>query len=383
MLLRRVLFQVHLWTGLATGVYVFVVCVSGAALVFRLDLQKALHPHLFTPGAGPAADPATVMAAVHEAYPRDRLAGVDAPTTARPTYLAYVLRGDRFLTVLVDPASARALGELPERSVVRRLQDLHFDLLAGPRGRVANGIGALSLLLMCLTGLVIWWPGLDNWRRSLVVDPTRSWRRITWELHGAAGIWTVAFVMMWAVTGVYFAFPVAFRSAVDALSPLTTSRSLSSDRSMAGAAAPPTWRALIDRARQQMPGRVVARVVVPADDAGAFHVLFAETSPTPVGAALESVYLDQHTGEVLAERPRGPRTAGDVVMAWIAPLHVGSFGGAGVKAAWLVLGLTPPLLFVTGVVMWWTRVVRRRWPAPHAARDGMALRNVSEVRGLR
>jgi uncharacterized iron-regulated membrane protein len=55
------------------------------------------------------------------------------------------------------------------------------------------------------------------------------------------------------------------------------------------------------------------------------------------------------------------RTAGDVVMAWVGPLHVGNFGGTGIRVAWLVLGLAPPLLFVTGFVMWWTRVVRARW----------------------
>jgi uncharacterized iron-regulated membrane protein len=47
-------------------------------------------------------------------------------------------------------------------------------------------------------------------------------------------------------------------------------------------------------------------------------------------------------------------------MAWVSPLHVGSFGGAGVRVAWLVLGLMPPVLFVTGFTMWWTRVVRPR-----------------------
>jgi len=48
-------------------------------------------------------------------------------------------------------------------------------------------------------------------------------------------------------------------------------------------------------------------------------------------------------------------------MAWLTPLHVGSFGGNGVKVAWLLLGMAPPVLFLTGFIMWWTRVVRVRW----------------------
>ena len=371
---RRALFQVHLWVGVLTGVYVFVVCVTGAALVFRIDMQRALHPALFTPAtSGPIADPVDVMNSVKSGYPNATLSGVDAPTTSRPTYLAYASRDDRFLTLLLDPVTARMLGELPEQSFVHRLQDLHFDLLAGRRGRIINGVGALFLLTMCVTGLVIWWPGRSNWMRGFTVDFRRQWKRVNWDVHSAIGIWTVALVAMWAVTGVYFAFPAAFRSVVNRISPVTVVRPPQSDPSRATESLP-TWRALVDEARRRVPGQHVARVVVPSSKTGAFLVMFSRVQPTPAGSAdLTSVYLDQFTGAVLTEPPSTRRTVGDLVMAWVAPLHVGNFGGNGVRVAWLVLGLAPPTLFVTGFFMWWTRVVRPRWirlsqPAAEGAR---------------
>jgi uncharacterized iron-regulated membrane protein len=39
-------------------------------------------------------------------------------------------------------------------------------------------------------------------------------------------------------------------------------------------------------------------------------------------------------------------------------IHVGNFGGWPVKALWVVLGLVPPTLFVTGFIMWWNRVLQ-------------------------
>ncbi len=165
--MRRVLFQVHLWVGLIAGVYVLVISVTGAALVFRIDLQRAMHPHLFTPRtAGALADPVTIMESVSRAYPGHSLSGVDAPTTARPTYLAYVTTPGQFATVLIDPVSAEVLGELPENSMVRTLQDLHYDLLAGRTGRTVNGLGAAAVLVMGITGACIWWPGRKTWRRA-------------------------------------------------------------------------------------------------------------------------------------------------------------------------------------------------------------------------
>ena len=56
---RRVLFQIHLWLGVIVGLYVLVVSVTGAALVFRIDMQRAMFPHLFYPRVeGVPAEPA-------------------------------------------------------------------------------------------------------------------------------------------------------------------------------------------------------------------------------------------------------------------------------------------------------------------------------------
>jgi uncharacterized iron-regulated membrane protein len=47
-------------------------------------------------------------------------------------------------------------------------------------------------------------------------------------------------------------------------------------------------------------------------------------------------------------------------MAWVGAAHTGNFGGLPMKILWALLGLTPPLLFVTGALMWWNRVVRKK-----------------------
>ena len=358
--LRRALFQVHLWLGVMTGLYIFTVCVTGAALVFRIDMQRALHPELFTPSAaGPAADPVAIMERVTKAYPNERLSGIEAPSTERSTYLAYTSSGDDFRALLFDPVTASMLGEIPKTSFVRTLQDLHFDLLGGRTGRIVNGIGAMVLALMCLTGLVIWWPGRSNWRRGLLIDWRRNWKRINWDMHSAVGFWTVAVISMWAVTGIYFVFPAAFRSAVNQMSSIT--KVVTPHSNPRAGREPLSWRALVDEAQRHAPGQQVARVVVPSSEEAAFLVQFSPVRPTPLGAELFSVYLDQYSGVMLTQVAAPARTAGDVIMAWAAPLHVGNFGGDGIRVAWLVLGLSPPLLFGSGFIMWWTRVVRGRW----------------------
>ena len=353
----RTIFPLHLWLGVLTGLYVVIVSVSGAALVFRIDMQRALHPQLFTAGsAGPLADPVAVMTSVSQAYPRHRLSGVDAPTTTRPTYLAYVTRGAEFRTVLIDPVSAVVLGELRDDLAIRTLQDLHYNLLGGRTGRAINGAGAFGILMLCATGLVIWWPGAAAWRRGLVIDFSRDGRRLLWELHRAVGIWSVAFMAMSAITGLSFVFPGGFRALVNRVSAISVARSPQSATPPANGHVP-SWPQMLDRARAFADGKPVARVVLPFGEQGAFLVMLADRSPTPAGSVLTPIYLDQYTGERLAATAATP-TWGDAVMSRMVPLHVGGVGGQAGRVAWFLFGLAPAVLFGSGFTMWWRRVAR-------------------------
>lgn len=52
-----------------------------------------------------------------------------------------------------------------------------------------------------------------------------------------------------------------------------------------------------------------------------------------------------------------PRS-GDDFLAWLARIHFGRAYGTSVKWLYVVLGLVPAVLFVTGAIMWWNRVLR-------------------------
>jgi uncharacterized iron-regulated membrane protein len=95
---------------------------------------------------------------------------------------------------------------------VQRLVDLHANLMFGKYGRAVNGAGAVGLTALCFTGAIIWWPGLNHWRRSLTVNWRASFPRITWDLHSALGFWSLLLVLLWGVSGMYFTFPRMFNA---------------------------------------------------------------------------------------------------------------------------------------------------------------------------
>src|SRR5215469_15104161 len=158
--LRRALFQVHLWTGLAIGIYILVISLSGSMIVFRRELDRALCPQIImVKPSGPRLSDGQLVAAAKEVNPQGlarfatqiEIRGPRVPGAAVEVW--YVSGRGRFERLL-DPYTGKDLGDAVscEPAFVSRLADLHDNLLAGHSGLVVNGVGAVLAVLMCLTG---------------------------------------------------------------------------------------------------------------------------------------------------------------------------------------------------------------------------------------
>jgi uncharacterized iron-regulated membrane protein len=222
--IRRALFQVHLWTGIGLGLYVLVISLTGSLLVYRNELYRAAtrDPIVVTP-SGPRLTTEQLTEAAIRAYPGfsvDRVFAVKNPNQAVTVSLK---RGNDTRERLFDPYSGRDLGNSIEWGIrtMSWLLDLHDNLLSGPTGRLVNGAAAVCLILIAGTGMVIWWPGIQTWRRSLMLHRRVSWARFNWDLHSAMGFWTVGFVLLFAITGTYLSDPDPFQVVLDYFEPPT------------------------------------------------------------------------------------------------------------------------------------------------------------------
>lgn len=211
---RSALARIHTWIAVSLGLYIVVLSVSGSAIVFRRDFYRW---HL---------------------------------SSTHPHFMR----------------------------AIEWLVDLHDNLLARSTGRILNGVGGMLVILLVVTGLVIWWPG---WRRvgtSLRLGKPEASRRFSRQLHNVLGVVSCLLLLTWAVTAVYFAFPELFERSID--------------------------------------------------------------------------FFDNDLDDL--HRP------GEAALLGLIKLHFGRFGGLGVRVSWVLLGLLPVVLFITGFVLWWGRVMRPR-----------------------
>lgn len=365
--LRRALFQVHMWTGLVIGVYAVAISISGSILVYAPQLGAWAHPELRAVAVGqlggrPALSPSQALERVRTALPGRPLLNIQVAGEPERAHVIGLLEHRQYRVVFVHPSSGQVSPPVHARgAVVGWVERLHSNFFSGRPGRVANGIGGLLLVLLAATGIVIWWPGRGHIARALRIDWGAGWKRVVFDLHNALGVWLLVPVLVLSVTGAYFTWPQVYRDAVSRISPVTRRQAPRSTLPETPGSSV-SLETVVAEAREASPGHPVIRVDLPGGPA-APYIVVATRSPEEGARASVTTFVDRYSGAVLEVRRGGQATTwGDAVVEWLAPLHTGHFGGPLVHAVWAVLGLTPTVLFVTGLLMWWNRVIvpRRR-----------------------
>jgi len=291
---------VHLWSGVAAGLYILMMSVTGSVLVYSNELYTAATPEpIISKGSGPRMTDTQLGGAVEHLYPGYRVDRISRARNPDQAVNVWLRRGNQLKLRLFDPRSGSDLGDSVPTGIwlISKLIDLHDNLLGGPTGRKVNSVGALALLALAMTGLAIWWPGINTWSRSLTlprdIRPERvGWKRLTWHLHSMIGFWSLGFIFVFGVSGAYLASPQPFQDLVDRLEPST-----------------------------------------------------AANAGLRIGDQIIYWLAFLHFGRIngIGIPCRGPGLCDQTT-----------------KAIWALFGLAPATMFVTGAIMWWNRVLRPR-----------------------
>jgi uncharacterized iron-regulated membrane protein len=215
---RRALLRLHLWFGAAVVVYICLVSLSGCVVLFEHELYRFFSPDPVLT----SSDRQRRLSAVELTqsalwqYPHDRVVGVWDRKVSADVIAELWLEGEGGLRRrLFNPYSGADLGDAQPFSLqaLGFLRDVHINLLGGHLGRIANGIGSLVMVLLSLSGAVLW---LGNLKRSRFLSrrPAAGLAERASQLHRRTGVWMIIFAAVWGATGACFAFPSFVQSVV-------------------------------------------------------------------------------------------------------------------------------------------------------------------------
>lgn len=230
----------------------------------------------------------------------------------------------------VDPLTGRGIKPYVPSAFMRWTRQLHRSLLLDTAGRLASGITAAAMLLICVSGILLLVKRVGGWRQ--LVRPLHGNRSQRW--HAGLGRIVVFGLLLSALTGTYMS-AATFEFVPD------------------GMQGEPDFPA----ATSGGPPAPVARLpaLMATDLADLRELVFPTPGDLTAVYTLRTLqgdgYVDQSSGALLAYRPHsGTREAYELIRR----LHTGE----GLWWLGIMLGLCAlgaPFMAATGVAVWWRR----------------------------
>jgi uncharacterized iron-regulated membrane protein len=343
--------NVHLCIGAGLLLLFGAISLSGALLVWKTPLDRLAHPDRYAVTHGALAPPSLYLARVAAAglepvtLQLSDNGGGPVVVTARRGGAEPGARPS-LVTVYLDPPAGRVLDVVDYRSsLFGTLHRFHENLMLPEYGgRSIVGWMGVAMFTSVLTGIYLWWPRSGGLRQGL------RWQRggsVLSNLHHMAGIWIAIPLAIVAITGIYLGFPQQGRATLSSLLAMAPAER----GAFAAPLLQPTTRSIdraLDAALAAMPGAKPLSIALPTKQRGAWRI---ELCVSCTGESVP-VSVDDNSG---AASIAGPQLAGDRIAARMRWLHEGSHAGWLWRAVVFLCGLFPPLLGLSGVVIWLQR----------------------------
>jgi uncharacterized iron-regulated membrane protein len=405
--------NIHLYLGLASGLIIVFVCLTGSILAFEKEIEQTWHSERYfvAPATTPRLSLAQLAEAVRAYKPKGKIGGVKVyADPARTVEISLAggpggkggaggkggrmgegqgnaapnARGAKQGSgpggaggekggkgkggdgggprVFVNPYTAAITGEMnPRESFFHTVEQLHRGLVAGKIGKLVMGVSASIFLFILGTGLVLWWPAARKaFTPRLKVKWGSGWKRLNHDFHIVLGFYASVFLFVIALTGVGMSFDWVGQG-INKLthSPLKRPEPPVSVAPAVAGAAPFAADAVLALARQQAPDAESYTLQIPKEPTGSIRVAVLRPGAITENAA-DEVYLDQYSGKVISSQTYAQRPVGQRIRGLFKPVHTGAIFGLPTKILALIISLLGATFPITGTIMWLNRIRKNR-----------------------
>ncbi len=352
---RRRWFSLHSWVGLKFSLLFLFVSLTGTIAVYAYEVDWLLTPamRVEAPESGERQPPGTLLAAALRKYPewRPSYMHVNLPGYMAAELIAVDKEGNRW-RIYVNPYTAEVQGVANWYNAHRFLREAHRHLMLPLKwGLTLVALLSIPLLLSMISAFPIfkrWWRGFFKPPRR--DDPPRRW----WgNLHRWLGLWSLPFILIIGLTGLWYLAEQWGGSASPAagkLRPLPEASPLPRDAD--------TLNRSINRALSHWPEYRLDSLWFPGENQPL--ILQGQEHALLVRPRANTLLIDPATGESLG-RVHGETLSLHQRIAEAAdPLHFGTFGGQLTRFIWFLFGMMLTTLSASGAWIYTLRIASRR-----------------------
>lgn len=354
--LKKLNAWLHLWLGLASGVIVVILGITGCILVFEQEIRSLSSPwlHVEMPAKGTYLPPSVLYKEVKKALPEKEIGSV---WYHGPNRTAHFSLGNSDSMVYVNPYTAKIVAMVDHEDFFHEIDEGHRHLwLPENIGRPIVGWATFIFFILLITGLILWWPKnlkKSNVDKSFKVKWRAKFKRVNYDLHNVFGFYSLLLALLMAITGLIMSFSW-FNSSVYWLTGGDNHKNKQKEEVFEPSKLPmldqvdKVWRKVQDE--------------IAVDNKDQIIVSFPDHEDDPIYACTDMInghwrdlYFKQadlslanSTGKRMADLPFA-----DQVRKLNYTLHVGAFAGLFSKIIYFLASLVCASLPITGFYIWW------------------------------
>ena len=375
MTFKKISGKLHLWLGLASGIIVCFLGITGCILVFEKDIEMLTIPEQYiTAEAKPYIAPSILKVAAENALGKDRkVVGIDYIAKDKSA-VAYYYNADEYYEVFLNPYNGNVLRvKNMNRDFFRIVINGHFYLWLPPKvGQPIVASATLVFVVMLVTGIILWWPKNKAARKQrFSVKWEASPKRKNYDLHNVGGFYASFIAIFIALSGLvmgfqWFANTVYFVSSGGKSMPPFPQTISDTTKMFAGSLPFATTDFIFQKRTADVQPDESIGVEFPATKAAAIELSINHRDGTYYNR--DNYYYDQHTLQEM--HPEGVYTgtfanasAANKIQRMNYDIHVGSIGGLPTKILAFCGSFIAASLPVTGFLIWKGRRKKKK-PAP-------------------
>ena len=344
--------QIHLWLGLASGLIVFIVSITGFLYVFEEEIRDySYQEYLHVPvQEKPFIGLKTIIENYERLEPKQKItalkiekaepnATVQISTKKKKTYYFNPYDG-----TLINQRNADWLNTVLE---------IHRTLLLGEFGELIQGWSVVIFIVMLITGLILWFPKQRRQlKQSLKIKWSGSFKRVNYDLHQVLGFYASIFLLLIAFSGTYFKYD-AVKKGVGIVtgSKLRKGDEVVSIAKIDSTTIPVRFNKIYENANAKYPGATSVSFSIRKTGEMRLRMVY----PKNWARNQNTIFFDGKTGQMLRTKLYKDNNAADVYEASNYELHTGVFFGLPGKIIWSVVSLIGASLPITGFIIWWKK----------------------------
>ena len=363
MTLKKVLGKMHLWLGLASGLIVFIIAITGCIYAFQAEISDLTQPYRFVEKQDkPMLTPSQFRVIADSILPGKHPHSVSYDSRGRAASIVYYsVEPSYYYVAYVNQYTGEVLKvkDMNKGDFFRFILDGHFYLwLPESIGQPVVAWSTVVFVVMMISGIVLWWPRNRAARKQrFKVKFNASWKRVNYDLHNVLGFYMSWVAIILAVTGLVWGFQW-FAKTLYAVTGGEKSyefyEPLSTEKSAAVYTPATAVDAIYVKMKAENPTAEVIEVHYPETDSSSLGVSINPDGDTYWKSDYR--YFDQYTlNEIEVTHIYGKfkdAKAADKLARMNYDLHTGAVWGLPGKFLMFFASLIAASLPVTGFLLW-------------------------------